>query len=46
MPMPIAIIASEMTITSTSIVSHLGMRFAGWVIAGSPVGAIAADITA
>jgi len=31
--MPIAIIASDMTITSTSIVSHLGMRFAGWVIA-------------
>ena len=31
--MPIPIIASDMTITSTSIVSHLGMRFAGWVIA-------------
>jgi hypothetical protein len=31
--MPIAIIASDMTITSTSIVNHLGMRFAGWVIA-------------
>ena len=31
--MPIAIIASDMMITSTSIVSHLGMRFAGWVIA-------------
>jgi hypothetical protein len=26
-------IASDMTITSTSIVSHVGMRFAGWVIA-------------
>ena len=31
--MPIAIIASDMTITSTSTVSHVGMRFAGWVIA-------------
>src|SRR5437660_12834772 len=31
--MPIPIIASDMTITSTSIVSHVGMRFAGWVIA-------------
>ena len=26
-------IASDMTITSTSIVSHVGMRFARWVIA-------------
>jgi hypothetical protein len=33
MTMPIPIIASDMTITSTSIVSHVGMRFAGWVIA-------------
>ena len=31
--MPIPMIASDMTITSTSIVSHVGMRFAGWVIA-------------
>ncbi len=31
--MPIPIIASDMTITSTSTVSHVGMRFAGWVIA-------------
>ena len=31
--MPIPIIASDMTITTTSIVNHLGMRFAGWVIA-------------
>ena len=31
--MPIPIIASDMTITSTSIVSHVGMRFVGWVIA-------------
>ena len=30
--MPIAMIASDMTITSTSIVSHVGMRFAGWVM--------------
>jgi len=33
MPIPMPIIASDMTITSTSIVSHVGMRFAGWVIA-------------
>jgi hypothetical protein len=26
-------IASDMTITRTSIVSHVGMRFARWVIA-------------
>ena len=26
-------IASDTTMTSTSIVSHVGMRFAGWVIA-------------
>jgi hypothetical protein len=32
--MPTAIIANDMTITSTSIVSHVGMRFARWVIAG------------
>ena len=31
--MPIPIIASDMTITSTSTVSHVGMRFAGCVIA-------------
>jgi len=31
--MPIPIIASDMMITSTSIVSHVGMRFAGWAIA-------------
>jgi hypothetical protein len=31
--MPIPIIASDMTITSTSIVSHVGTRFAGWLIA-------------
>jgi hypothetical protein len=31
--MPIPIIASDMTITNRSIVSHVGMRFAGWVIA-------------
>jgi hypothetical protein len=31
--MPIPIIASDMTITITSIVSHVGMRVAGWVIA-------------
>src|SRR5882724_5672544 len=31
--MPIPIIASDMTITSTSIVSHVGMRFADCVIA-------------
>ena len=31
-PIPIPIIASDMTITSTSIVSHVGIRFAGWVI--------------
>ena len=31
--MPIPMIASDMTIISTSIINHLGMRFAGWVIA-------------
>jgi hypothetical protein len=31
--MPIPIIVSDMMITSTSIVSHVGMRFAGWAIA-------------
>jgi hypothetical protein len=31
--MPIPIIASDMMITSTSTVNHVGMRFAGWVIA-------------
>jgi hypothetical protein len=41
--MPIPIIASDMTITSTSIVSHVGMRFAGWVIACPSAGTLCTE---
>ena len=33
MPIPIPIIASDMTITSRSVINHSGMRLAGSVIA-------------
>ena len=36
-PIPIPMITSDMTITSTSNVSHAGKRFADWVIALCPL---------